>query len=379
MAVILGVLTFLNQGDNFAAAPLIVQIARDFDVEVSKVALSQASYLMSFGIFTLFFGPLADKYGKARVINTGAFLTAIFCSLGAFSYSLNYLIVIRALNGMLAATIIPVAVSLIGETNSNSINSKGDLGKVFGMMFLGGATAPLIVGVLSYYGSWRMVYIFYGLAQLIVSLIMLKTIPKPKGLSELSIIQSYIKAYANKNLLKTVSICFLIGFSIMGGFTYVGEFVKVVTGYNIFFVGLILTFFGWATVFGGRKTSYLKDKYGNKFLAYSGILGLIAWGLMGFWNSSILIAVSLFGVGLSFIFIHPVIVALSQQLMPDLRGTVMSLVSLYLFVGGAVGAYINGIILDKYGFAALFLLAGFFIFTAGIVSKIVLSSVAKRI
>src|SRR3990172_12147153 len=116
MVLILGLMLFWVQGDNYAASPLIVEIASDLNLSISQAALSIVSYMLPFGLFTLVFGPLADRFGKAKIINIAAFVTAIFSCLGAVAFNLASLSIIRAINGAFAAAIIPVTMSLIGDT-----------------------------------------------------------------------------------------------------------------------------------------------------------------------------------------------------------------------------------------------------------------------
>ncbi|WP_144428513.1 MFS transporter [Defluviitalea phaphyphila] len=39
---------------------------------------SVTAYMLSFGLFTIIFGPLGDRYGKTKIINIGAFDAGIF-------------------------------------------------------------------------------------------------------------------------------------------------------------------------------------------------------------------------------------------------------------------------------------------------------------
>ena len=63
-------MAFLANGDNYAAASLLANIASDLGLNVTTAALSVTAYMFSFGIFTLIFGPLSDRFGKVKVINT---------------------------------------------------------------------------------------------------------------------------------------------------------------------------------------------------------------------------------------------------------------------------------------------------------------------
>ena len=245
------------------------------------------------------------------------------------------------------------------------------------MMFLGGASATAIGGALAYVGSWRLVYLVYGIAELITALLMLKILEKQPGtVSRLNFKEAYRDAFANSNLLKTVSIIFLVGSSVFGSFTYAGKFVETRTGYNILLVGLILTFFGVATVVGGKKAGALRQKLGNKLLFFAGILASVSWGLMGAWHSPVLLSLSLAGFGLGFIMIQPTLIGTAQQLMPKRRGTAMSLASFNMFVGGGIGTYLNGKILTGWGFDAIFVFAAALILVAGTLAAILLQKMA---
>lgn len=134
----------------------------------------------AFGLFTLIFGPLGDRFGKTKIINIAAFGTAIFSTLAAFSIDFYSLVILRGINGAFAAGIFPVTMALIGETFEEK-ERQNAIGKVMGMMFLGAASATALGGALTYLGNWRLVYGFYGIAELITALVMLKVLVKSKG------------------------------------------------------------------------------------------------------------------------------------------------------------------------------------------------------
>ena len=377
--LVLGMMAFWCIGENYAAAPLLVEIARDLRLNISEAALSVSAYMLPFGFFTFLFGPLADRFGKAKIINLAAFGSAIFCALAAGAFNLVTLSVLRAINGVFAAAILPVTMSLVGDRfGHDSKKLQHALGKIFGITFLGGAAATAIGGALAYFGSWRLVYLVYGIAELITALIMLQVLEKQPGtVARLSLRDAYGEALANHDLIKTVSIVFLVGASVFGSFSYAGSFVQARTGYNIFLVGLILTFFGLATVVGGKQTAALRQRLGTRLLLYAGILASGSWALMAIWHSLIGLSLSLAGFGLGFIMIHPTLVATAQQLMPKRRGTVMSLVSFNLFVGGGLGTFVNGKILTGGGFAPVFFFAAVLILVAGIIGSSHLNRLAR--
>ena len=117
-------------------------------------------YMIPFGIFTLIMGPLADRYGKARILILACFGAAIASFLDATAfYNLLSLSVYRAINGTFGCAILPISIALVGET-FNGPSRQNALGTVIGMMFLGGAVAPAIGGIVAYYGGGGDGYIY---------------------------------------------------------------------------------------------------------------------------------------------------------------------------------------------------------------------------
>jgi len=377
LLLILGGIAFLVQGDNYAAAPLLINIAKDLHLTISSAALSVSAYMIPLGLFTLLFGPLADRYGKAKVLNLATFGTATFSILGATAFNLPSLCILRAINGAFAAAVLPVAVSLVGDSFDDS-SRQNALGAVIGMMFLGGAVAPAVGGTLAFFGSWRLLYLTYGLAELVVAFIMLKHLEKRRGvISRLNFRAVYKEALVNKNLIKTVSILFFLGFAIFGSFMYSGDFVKIRLGYNILAVGLLLSFFGLATAIGGRRAGTIRQRFGNKVLLFMGILGGVSWMTMWFWYSPVLIAISLTGFGFAFILLQSTVIETAQQLMPQQRGTVMSFASFNMFIGGGIGIFVNGWLLSEFGFCPIFILASIIILLVGFVITLFLNKISK--
>lgn len=327
MVLILGIIAFFANGDNYAVSPLLIDIARDLNISIGDAALSVTAYMLTFGLFTIVFGPLGDRYGKTKIINIAAFGTAIFSMLGTFAYNLPYLITVRALNGDFGAGIFPVTMALIGESFELE-KRQGAIGKVMGMMFLGGASATAIGGAVAYFGSWRWVYFIYGFAELVIALFMVKYLEKTSGvIDKLNFGKVYGEALSNTKLISIVGTIFLVGFSVFGSFTYSGKYVQDKTGYNILIVGLILTIYGIATVIGGRKAPKIRMKMKNNFLVFAGVLGGASLLMFSISSSVAALGVALFGFGLSFVFLQSTLVSTAQQTMPKLRGTAMSLAS----------------------------------------------------
>jgi len=342
MIMVLGLMAFLANGDNYAAAPLIINISKDLNLTISVAAMSVTAYMLAFGVFTLIFGPLSDRYGKVKIINIAAMGTAIFSMLGAVAFNLPSLLFFRAMNGAFGAGIFPVTMALVGQSFDNENRHKA-LGKVMGLMFLGGATATAIGGALAYFGSWRLVYLFYGIGELILALIMLKTLERDKPVvDKLNFIKAYKEPLKNFRFMMLAIVVFFVGFSVFGSFTYSGKLLQELTGYNILIVGLILSLFGIGTVIGGRIAPKMKQMLKHGFLISAGVIGGISLFVLSVNVNVWILSLGLFGFGIAFIFLQSTLISTAQEMLPKMRGTAMSLTSFGMFVGGAAGTGFNG-------------------------------------
>lgn len=378
MILVLGLMAFLANGDNYAAAPLIINIAKDLNLTISTAAISVTAYMLSFGVFTLLFGPLADRYGKVKIINIAAFGTAIFSILGAFAFNLPSLIFFRAMNGAFGAGIFPVTMALVGQSFDNENRHKA-LGKVMGLMFLGGATATAVGGALAYFGSWRLVYLVYGVGELVLAIVMLKILERDQPVVEkLNFIKAYKEPLTNYRFMRLVIVVFFVGFSVFGSFTYSGKLLQELTGYNIFIVGLILSLFGIGTVIGGRIAPKLKKVLKHGWLVSAGIIGFMSLFSLSAYTNVWILSLGLFGFGIAFIFLQSTLISAAQEKLPKMRGTAMSLASFNMFVGGAVGTSFNGMIMKTYGTTRIFLNTAFIILIVGILAAVFIARFEMR-
>ena len=122
------------------------------------------------------------------------------------------------------------------------------------MMFLGGASSILIGGTLAQFASWRFVYVLYGVAELILALLVLIKLPSESGSHHGVFFKTYRTAFSTRGLLAVVGTIFFVGYAVFGSFSFSGHYVETVTGLPVVLIGLILTAFGLGTVFGGTES-----------------------------------------------------------------------------------------------------------------------------
>ncbi len=377
MLLILGFMAFLANGDNYAVALLLINIANDLGLQLSTAAISVSAYMLSFGLFTILFGPLSDRFGKVQIITIAAFGTSIFSILGGFAFNLPSLIFFRAVNGAFAAGIFPVTLALVGQSFDDNSRHKA-IGKVMGLMFLGGAMATIIGGALAYFASWRLVYIGYGVAELLVSFIMIKFLEKDSNIVEkLRFFNAYKAPLSNMKFMRLVFVIFLVGFSVFGSFTYSGKLIQSISTLNILQIGIILSLFGVGTVLGGKIAPKIKKSFGNIYFLIAGAIGFTSLAALGSITAIWLLCLGFIGFGVAFIMMQSSLVGAAQEMLPKMRGTAMSLASFNMFVGGAIGTAVNGLIVKNFNIANIYLITAFIFLIATILATIFIGNFKK--
>jgi predicted MFS family arabinose efflux permease len=378
MALLLGLMLFLANGDNYAAASLLSNIAGDLNLTLSQAAMSVMAYMLSFGAFTLVFGPLADRFGKVKVFLAASIGTAVFSILGAFAFNLPSLVFFRAVNGLFGAGIFPVAFALIGDTFDEEHRQKA-IAKTMGLAFLGAASATAIGGALAYFGSWRFVYLIYGAGELALAVMMTRLLRHDAPVANRTrSLAAYRKVLSNPRFTRLTAMIFLVGFSVFGSFTYAGILIQRATGYNVFIVGLILSIFGAGTVAGGRLAPVLKKTTGNAFLAIAGLIGCGSLAMLSTGLNLPFISIGLLGFGMAFILMQSTLVATILEKHPEMKGTVMSLSGFNLFLGGACGTWLNAALMRTHGTELIFRNASFVFLASSLLAALFVARFEMR-
>ena len=376
----LGLAGLVVMADNWVVSPILPAIARDVGASPVAAAVLIAAYMLPFGLFQLLYGPLADRYGKLRVLRLTMIGFTVAAGLTAIGATLTDLTIYRVVTGAFAAATMPVSLALIGDTVRME-ERQSAIGQFMGISFLGQGLSMGIGGAIAFFLSWRGVFAAYAVLSAVVTALL---IARTRGLATTGnphsqIVAPYRALLTQGRSLPVYLIVLVEGVLIMGSFSFLGAFLSADFALDNLAIGLAMTAFGLAALWAGRRSGAVAGRIGRKRtlvlgLVLAGVGNLLIAGLGG--NLAVVVpAIALLGAG--FMFAHSTLLTLATEFAARARGTAMSLVAFCMMGGGALGTTLGGRFVGTAGFAGFYGLWGLLLLAlAGVAALAVVDALA---
>lgn len=262
--------------------PSLPAIGEDFRASDGVVQLTMFSYMLSFAMTPLIFGPLSDQIGRKKVIFIGLFIL-MAGTLGCMaSASISWLIFFRLVQGIGGGAIIISSRAMIPDLHSG-VNIAKQLTQITMMMPLALALGPLLGGYLQLQFGWRSVFVFLFFYELLILLKMRFVDESLKIFSEKKIshaVESYKKLLSNKMFL-IVSAGMV--FPSVGLFSYlaVSSFLfQDLLGLSPFIYGSLSLFIGGSVMLSSFINRRLLDHHPVEKLLWAGVCVMALAGLL---------------------------------------------------------------------------------------------------
>ncbi len=199
-------LSMLDQTVVGTAMPHIVAELQGFD----RIAWVTTAYLLTSTVPIPIYGKLSDMYGRKRIILFGIVVFLIGSALSGAAQSMNQLIAFRALQGLGAGALQPIAVAVVGDLFPPRERGKwqGVTGSTYALSAIIG---PLVGGWITDYASWRWVFYVNVPVGVLAMLVLIFLMPTLRGLTRQVSID-----YVGAALLILGTVPLLLGFSLVG-------------------------------------------------------------------------------------------------------------------------------------------------------------------
>jgi len=347
LVLMLGLAGFIVMADNWVVSPILPAISKDIGVSTASAGILIAAYMLPFGLFQLVFGPLADRYGKSRIVLGTLALFTLATALCAAGATLTSLAVFRALTGIFAAATMPISLALIGDAVPMEGRQQA-IGSFMGISFLGQALSMGIGGAIAYFVDWRGVFIIYALFSAIITIVLWRGLASIRATESRNpnakFLAPYLQLLRQGASARTYAIILVEGIFLLGSFSYMGATLSERYGMTFLSIGAVMTAFGVAAIIAGRVSNKIAARLGKNKTVVAGLLLMaVADGLVLVGAPSLAVTgVGIFVLGFGFMTAHSTLLTIATEFAQKARGTAMSLVTFCFMLGGAIGTGAGG-------------------------------------
>lgn len=356
---------FIFNTSEFVPVGLLSLIAQDFNISMAKAGFLMSVYAWAVACASL---PLMLIFSRFALhyLMFGVVLLFILSHL-ALAFAPSYEILMLSRLGVACAHALfwsiatPMAVCIAPKERENLALSFVIVGTSIAL--LGGVPLGRVIGL---YIGWRMSFLSIAIIATLIFVLLIKTLPKTPSSGALDI-KSLPKILKTPKLLGIYGITMCLVTAHFIGYSYIEIYLKEIAKMQQNLITLGLVIFGSMGFLG----SYLFTKYyenHQKIFSNSIFIGLfvVLLGLEIFSISVVLILIVCAFWGLFMMMFN---LAFQSQLLKNVHFGVAIAMSMYsgiynIGIGG--GAYLGGVIIEKFGVYSLGYFGAFIVFFVSI-------------
>ncbi len=368
--LVISLATFIIFFQGLMVAPLLPMLSGYFNTTVRHVSFIEPSYLLGYGLFTLVYAPLSDRFGRYKVIILSLLLFTVLTAITAMAGSINQMIFMRLLTGLGAAGVAPTTIGWISDTYPYERRGHA-LGIFFGCMAGGTALGSSVGALFSSWIGWRGLFMVVAAAgfAILIMIVVLKSWLFGTAAEAMRKQENILVAF--RNILSMKRAWWSYGYVLFNGmfhsgiFAWLGYFFYKNYGLSEMQIGLALLGYGIPGLLLGPFLGKLADRYGRSKIIPIGIfVGSLAVLLLsrnfGLAASCSLVTLLSLGFDLS----HPLFAAIITTFSTN-RGAATGLFAFFLFLGYGLGSLVLSLIVNT-GLEKAFQLYGMCALIAGL-------------
>ena len=340
----------------YVLIPITNQLATVFHSSSYLIASVNSVFSLFYAIGFLFFGPLAERYGKKQVIVFGISCLAIVTFIAGFSKSIEFLIVCRAIQGFVAAAFAPAAFAYVFEYFSSEKRMVAMTWITTGFL-AAGIIGQVMSSLLIQLFSWQAIFWSLALAYSILSLM------NYQGLCASSVVRVEREGNGiivrrllhNSSLLKAYIVGFTLLLSYVALYSSIGNYLSMVlkfSSHEIFNIRLI----GIIGMLGSLLVRPLTNQCSlSKSVALGiGVMMISAiFPIIMATKGAIIISLVCFVAGIAITI--PCLIALVGQLAGSDSGLAVTGYTFITFVGASVGPIVANV--GEFNFVTMLLVS----------------------
>ncbi len=155
--VIVSLGLFMTVLDNLVVNVALPSIHRDLGASIQTLEWTVNAYVLAYAVFLLTGSALGDRFGRKRMFMVGISVFTAGSVAAALSPTIDFLIAARALQGVGAAIVTPLTLTLLAEAFPPEQRGLA-LGVWSAISGIGVAAGPLVGGALTQASSWHLIF-----------------------------------------------------------------------------------------------------------------------------------------------------------------------------------------------------------------------------
>jgi EmrB/QacA subfamily drug resistance transporter len=148
---------FMTVLDNVVVNVALPSIHRDLGASIQTLEWTVNAYVLAYAVLLLTGAALGDRLGRKRMFMIGIVVFTVGSAAAALSPTIGFLIAARAVQGVGAAIVTPLTLTLLAEAFPPEQRGLA-LGVWSAISGIGVAAGPLVGGALTQAGSWHLIF-----------------------------------------------------------------------------------------------------------------------------------------------------------------------------------------------------------------------------
>src|SRR5271163_4455721 len=158
---VMAAIVFAIVYSNYMVPPLIPALSREFSVSPYQLGWLIPGFLIPYGISTLVYGALSDRWGRAPMLVALLCFATTTMMMVSFAGSWRTLLIARILSGVGCGGIVTIALAIVGDRYPYEVQGR-PMGRMFGAIAAGNRFGLTLGPILNSLVGWR--YEIRGLA-----------------------------------------------------------------------------------------------------------------------------------------------------------------------------------------------------------------------
>ena len=330
-----------------AVDPVIQKIAIDLAVDPTTAALLSTAFAIPYALVQPLLGGMADMLGKIRLMTACLVVLVASALAGAVADNFPMLFAARAISGMAAGGVFPIALAIAGDLVPLS-GRQIAVSRLLAITLAGGLLGASVGGVVGDLIGWRGVFFGaagIGAAALLAIVLGLRGVATDAPARfDLGLLGSnYLLIFRNPLAKICFSAVFLEGIFVFGLFPHMAALLYAEGETRASIAGVVIGGFGLGGVIYAFLLPWALGRFGVRRLMIAGgsLVGvaLVLIGLRMPWQVEFLLFTL---IGCAFYMLHGSIQIFVTELAPAARGASTALHSASFFVGQGIGPIFYG-------------------------------------